>query len=166
MMRSARALAYLGLLSMPLLPVSAQRNNQRLAHAALVGKIEEMFVNQVVKQMALTPAELPRFRKVALAWADKRGGLEAQERDLRAALNEQMRPGVAAVADSVGKLVAALNDNRVAYAESFRDEMHELTPILSPVQLGQYQIVRDRFLQRIKDIQQQRPQAPVGGPSL
>jgi hypothetical protein len=69
----------------------------------------------------------------------------------------ELRPGVAANPDNVSRFVDGLNVNRVAYAETFRDEMKELAPILSPVQRGQFQVARDRLLQRVRDLQSQRP---------
>jgi hypothetical protein len=57
----------------------------------------------------------------------------------------------------VSHLVDAINVNRIAYAETFRDEMRDLTPVLTPVQRGLFQLSRDRLLARVKDLQQQRP---------
>jgi hypothetical protein len=144
-------------------PMRAQANaGQPRPRAALLQDINRMFLNQVVREMALSPDQVPRFERVVSMWAQKRNTLEAEERRLRQALAGEQRPGVAANQDSVSRFVDALNDIRVDYASTFRDEMRELTPILSPVQRGQFQIARDRFLQKVKDLQQQRPGA--GGP--
>ena len=107
--------------------------------------------------MALTVDQQPRFRRVVSSWAQKRGALEVEERQLRQSLKRELTPGVAANPDSVSRFVDDLNANRVAYAETFRDEMRDLTPILTPVQRGQFQVRRDQLLQRIRDLQQQRP---------
>jgi hypothetical protein len=143
-------------------PLTAQREGaggQRPGanRTRLLQNIEQVFLNQVTAEMALTADQQPRFRRVVTSWAQKRATLEAEERQLRQALRRELTPGVAANPDSVSRYVDALNDNRVAYTETFRDEMHELTPILNPVQRGQFQIRRDQLLQRIKDLQQQRP---------
>jgi hypothetical protein len=138
-------------------PLVAQRQgNQRPARAALVRNIEEIFLNRVSRVMALTPEQQPRFQRVVLAWAQKRASLEIEEHQLRQALNRELTPGVAANPDSVSRFVDALNANRVAYAESFRDEMRELTPILNAVQRGQFQVARDQLLQKVRELQQQR----------
>jgi len=150
-------------------PASAQRGLKQQQQAPLgaanrpllLQEIQRRFMNQARTQMGLTAEQLPRFQKVVSSWAQKRVALEADERRLRQALNEQYRLGVAANPDSAAKFVDAINDNRVDYATTFRDEMRELTPILSPVQRGQFQLIRDRLLTQIRDLQQKRPD---GGP--
>jgi hypothetical protein len=97
--------------------------------------------------------------------AGKRRDMERQERDLRQALNRQLRPGVAADADSVARLVDGLTEQRVAYAETFREEMREVAAILTPVQRGQYLLLRDRLMQRVQEIRQSRPGARTSPPS-
>ena len=137
-------------------PASAQVKPGPRPRAQLLQQIDQMFLNQVTREMALSPDQVPRFQRVVSTWAQKRAMLEEEERRLRQALAGELRPGVAANPDSVSKFVDAMNDNRVDYANSFRDEMRELTPILSPVQRGQFQVARDRLLQRVKELQQQR----------
>jgi hypothetical protein len=138
-------------------PLAAQRpGNPRPARAALVRDIEQIFLTRVTRVMALTPEQQPRFQRAVLAWAQRRESLETEERQLRQSLNRELTPGVAANPDSVSRFVDALNANRVAYAESFRDEMRELAPILNPVQRGQFQVARDQLLQKVRELQQQR----------
>lgn len=138
-------------------PLAAQRpGNPRPARAALVRDIEQIFLTRVTRVMALTPEQQPRFQRAVLAWAQKRESLETEEHQLRQSLNRELTPGVAANPDSVSRFVDALNANRVAYAESFRDEMRELAPILNPVQRGQFQVARDQLLQKVRELQQQR----------
>jgi hypothetical protein len=138
-------------------PLAAQRpGNPRPARAVLVRDIEQIFLTRVTRVMALTPEQQPRFQRVVLAWAQRRESLETEERQLRQSLNRELTPGVAANPDSVSRFVDALNANRVAYAESFRDEMRELAPILNPVQRGQFQVARDQLLQKVRELQQQR----------
>lgn len=124
---------------------------------ALLEEINRRFLNQVVAEMGLTEAQIPRFKQVVISWAQKRATLELEERQLHQALvGGELRPGVAANPDSVSRFVDGINAVRVEYAETFRDEMRDLTPILTPVQRGQFQIRRDQFLQRVRDLQQQR----------
>jgi hypothetical protein len=162
------ALALLGVFAAAQ-PARAQKG-ARIAPArqALLETINRRFMNQVIKEMALTPEQVPRFQRVVLSWAQKRSALEEEERRLHQALTgDELRPGVAANPDSVSREVDGINAVRVKYAEAMRDEMLELAPILSPVQRGQFKIRRDQFLQRVRDLQQQRPGgAPTdpGGP--
>ena len=164
-MRGRRNGAALLLCVLGAAPLLAQGRVQRPGRTVLVQNIEQLFLKQVTTEMALTPDQQGRFQRVVLSWAQKRSQLEAEERELRQSLRRELTPGVAANPDSVSRFVDALNNNRVAYAESFRDEMHELTPILNPVQRGQFQVRRDQLLQRIRELQQQRPggalQTPV-----
>jgi len=128
--------------------------------ALLRGRIEEQFVRRIQEEMGLSDEATARMQRVVTAWATRRRTLEREEMRLRQALNGQLRPGVAANSDSVGSYVDALNENRVAYAQSFRDEMKELTPILTPVQRGQFQQMRDRLMLRMEEIQNQGKAPP------
>lgn len=118
--------------------------------------VEERFALQVKEQLGLTDDQAGRLRVAMAGIADKRRTMERQERALRQALNRQLRPGVAADADSVGRLVDMLTEHRVAYAETFREEMREVATILGPVQRGQYLLLRDRLIQRVQEIRQSR----------
>jgi Spy/CpxP family protein refolding chaperone len=118
--------------------------------------VEERFALQVKEQLGLTDDQAGRLRGAMAGIADKRRTMERQERALRQALNRQLRPGVAADADSVGRLVDVLTELRVAYAETFREEMREVAAILTPVQRGQYLLLRDRLIQRVQEIRQSR----------
>ena len=145
-------------LAAPLAGQAGARTNRRV----MVQTVEQAFLDQVTREMGLTEEQVPRFQRVVKLWAQKRAGLEAEERQARQGLNLQLRPGVAANPDSVGRFVDLLNANQVTYAESYRDEMRDLTPVLNPVQRGIFQIARDRLLQRVKEIKQQRAGALRG----
>ena len=118
--------------------------------------VDERFGLQVKEQLGLTDDQAGRLRAAMAGIAEKRRTMERQERVLRQALNRQLRPGVAADADSVGRLVDVLTEQRVAYAETFREEMREVAAILTPVQRGQYFLLRDRLIQRVQEIRQSR----------
>lgn len=126
----------------------------------LRGQIEQQFARRIQTEMGLSDETATRMQRVVSSWATRRRALEAEEMRLRQALNGQLRPGVAANGDSVGSYVDDLTANRVNYAQSFRDEMKELTPILTPVQRGQFQLLRDRLLLRMREVQQQGQIAP------
>jgi hypothetical protein len=128
--------------------------------ALLRGRIEEQFVRRIQADMGLSDEATGRMQRVVTTWATRRRALEREEMRLRQALNGQLRPGVAANGDSVGSYVDALNENRVAYAQSFRDEMKELAPVLTPVQRGQFQQMRDRLMLRMEEVQKQGKAPP------
>jgi hypothetical protein len=96
----------------------------------------------------------------------RRRAFEAEQRELKRALSAQMRPGVAAQPDSVQKLVLRLLDLRVSHAESYREEYRELG-FLSPVQRAQYVMLRERMLDTLRRVREDRLQrrGPAGPPS-
>lgn len=160
-MRRLAAIVAGGLLIGSAPQVMAQVGAPGARSAVLRERIEEVFQRRVREELALTDDQAARTARVLSAWAERREAIENEERVMRAALNAQLRPGVAAVADSVSRMVDRMTTNRVAYMESFRDEMRELTPILTPVQRGQFLLMRDRLLERVREMQQQR--LPAGG---
>lgn len=139
-------------------PLTAQTPRPR---QALRSQIEETFLQRISTTLGTTPDQNQRMREVILRAGEVRRDLEQEERDLRARLQRELRPGVAARPDSVSMLVDGITRNRIAYAQSFHDEMQELAPILTPVQRGLYLQMRDQLLMRVRDLQQAR-QAPPG----
>lgn len=128
-------------------PIRAERLRQQ---------IETRFGERLKEELGLTPDQSTRLRVVLAGLAVRRRSMEQEERVLRQALAAQLRPGIAASPDSVAKLVDALTTHRLTYAQTFKDEMRELTGILSPVQRGQYLLLRDRLMQRIIEAQRER----------
>ena len=118
-------------------------------------RIEERFAQRVQEQLGLTDEQTTKLRATSREYGDRRRGLEARERDLRLALTGQLRPGVAANPDSVARLTKALLDLRVDYAKTWRDEMDNLS-YLTPVQRAQLYVMRDRLLQRVQEIRNER----------
>ncbi|MGH7561280.1 MAG: hypothetical protein ACRENB_09690 [Gemmatimonadales bacterium] len=121
--------------------------------------VEDRFAAQIREQLGLSDDQSARMRGAMATIAARRRTMELEERALRQALARQLRPGIAANPDSVTRLVDGLTEHRVAYAQTFRDEMRELSAILNPIQRGQYLLLRDRLMQRVQEIRQQR-----GGP--
>lgn len=136
-------------------PVRAERLRQM---------VEQRFGERVKEQLGLSDDQALKVRAALGQLAIRRRGMERQERAMRQALASQLRPGVAADADSVARLVDALTNQRIAYAQTFRDEMRELSAILNPVQRGQYLMMRDRLMQRVQELQQGRNDLPPPAP--
>jgi hypothetical protein len=118
--------------------------------------VETAFATRLQQELGLDAATSERVRTVLTEWGGSRQALEVEERQLRVALQRQLRPGIAADADSVSKLIDRLMANRVAYAESFQGEMRALSPLLTPAQRGQFLLLRDQVLQRVRAIQAER----------
>lgn len=134
-------------------PVRAQR---------LRRLIEEKFAERLTVELRLSDEQATKVRAILATWATKRRAMERDDRQLRQQLGAQMRPGVAANPDSVNRVVDALANGRIAYAETFRDEWKELGTVLTPVQRGQYVLMRDRLMQRVQQVVAER-RAQVGG---
>ncbi|HKU63119.1 MAG TPA: hypothetical protein VJQ44_18100 [Gemmatimonadales bacterium] len=122
---------------------------------ALRQRIEERFAQRVQEQLGLSDEQAKKLRATSQEYGDRRRTMEARERDLRVALTGQLRPGVAANQDSVARLTKALVDLRVDYANTWRDEMSALS-YLTPVQRAQLYVMRDRLLQRVQEIRDER----------
>ena len=129
--------------------------------AQVIQAIERRFWARVVEDLGLSDEQADRLRTTVREYSLRRRDLERREGELKQALARQLRPGVAADQDSVAKLTDAFLELRVAYAQSFRDEHREVGGYLDPVQQAQLLVVRERLMQRIRQIQQQRQdQAP------
>jgi hypothetical protein len=134
-------------------PVSAQQDPPPRS-AALRRELEQRFVAQMRDQLQLSSDQETRVRGIMSGYAERRGALEDEQRDMRQALNSQLRPGIAANGDSVAKLVDGIAAGRVSYARLVQDELRELTTVLTPVQRGQLFLLRDRVLQRVQEMRQ------------
>ena len=75
---------------------------------ALRQQIEDRFAERIKAEIGLTDQQLGRLRATSTTYGSRRRDLAAQERTLRGALADQMRPGVAANQDSVSKLTDGL----------------------------------------------------------
>ena len=120
--------------------------------------IEERFGERLTLELGLSDDQAAAVRGVLSSWAIKRRTLEREDRRLKQDLAAAMRPGVAANDETVNRLVDALMNARVAYVQTFKDELKDLTTVLTPVQRAQYVLLRDRLLQRVQEVRNQRQQ--------
>jgi hypothetical protein len=122
-------------------------------------RIEERFAARVREELGLTDQQAARLRETVGSYFVKRRGFEADERRLRQALAGQLRPGVAANPDSVGRITEGLADLKVRYAQTYKDELRELSGYLDPVQRAQFFLMRERLLERVRNVQDERQDA-------
>lgn len=135
--------------------------------AVLRQQIETRFAQQIQATLGLSDEQTVKLRATFNTYAPKRRAMEQEERGLKRGLQGQLRPGIAANSDSVGKLVDRLLELKVTYAKSFVEEDREMAKFLTPVQRAQYQMLRERLMARIEEVRQQRQQrlqAGAGGP--
>ena len=138
-------------------PIAAQqRAGQGRQRVQMLQAIERRFLARVVEDLGLTGDQASRLRQTVREFSQQRRDLERTERELKQALARQLRPGIAADQDSVAQLTDALLQLKVDYAGTFRDEHREVGSYLNPVQQAQLLVVRERLMQRIRAIQQQR----------
>jgi hypothetical protein len=125
-------------------------------------RLEERFALRVQEELNLSTDQMSRLRSTSREFAGRRREMEARQRELRRALADQMRPGVAADKDSVAKLTDGLIDLRVDYARTLKDEMIQLGKFLDPVQRAKLLVVRQRLIERVQTLRQERQEG--GGP--
>src|SRR2546425_3267081 len=76
-----------------------------------------------------------------------------------------MRPGVAANADSVRRLMDGMRAGREQMLKIERDEDREMGGYLNPVQRARYQQLRERFMQRVNEMRaERRERREMGAP--
>ena len=119
-------------------------------------RLEERFALRVQEEINLSTDQMSRLRSTSREFAGRRRKLEAQQRDLRRALADQMRPGIAADKDSIAKLTDGLVELRVDYARTLKDEMAELGKFLDPVQRAKLLLVRDRLIERVQTLRERQ----------
>lgn len=155
--RQAGALALAAALLVVPAVATAQGGGGRPNAERLREMVEERFAAQMQAELSLTDEQSGRVRRILAASAERRRGMEREERAAQAALRDQLRPGVAAQTDSLTRLLDKLTTIRISFAQAAKDEMRELGTVLTPVQQAQFLLLRDRMMSRAQDVRMQRP---------
>ncbi len=129
-------------------------------------QIEERFGQRVQAELGLTDQQMDRLRSSERASRDRRLAFADREQDLRRAVGDQLKPGVAANADSLNRLLDAIAQNHVARAQEEQQELRELGQFLTPVQRARLLIMRQRFMQNVQAIREGRWNPPAGRPGF
>ncbi len=154
-------LAVAGAAALLVSPVAAQDTVPEPVRAERLRQlIEDRFAERLALELGLTDEQTGRVQGILANWAARRRTLEREERRLRMTLMSQMRPGVAADEAVVTRTLDAMLEGRAAYVQTFRDELRDLSAVLSPIQRAQYLLLRDRLAQRVDDIRRERPGPP------
>ncbi len=134
-------------------PLAAQGERDTHPRAMeLRERIERRFAERVKEELGLTDEQAARLKAIAAEHGGHRRELRHREQDLRAALDAQIRDGATSDQDSVARLTKELLNLRVEYAESWREEMGELSSFLTPVQRARLLVMRERLLQRVHEM--------------
>lgn len=131
----------------------------------LMAQIQERFAERVQARLGLTNQQMDRLRAEMRTNRDQHQRLQGQEQDLRRAIGEQLRPGVAANQDSLSRLLDAVAANHVARAQLEQQELRDLS-FLSPVQRAQLLLMRQMLLQRVETIREGRSMGGTGRPGF
>ena len=130
---------------------------------ALRREVERRFGERVRMDLALSDQQMEQLRAHQGTFMPQRRELLLRQRHLRMALQQQMRPGVEADADSVRRLNDALRENRGRIFALEQDEEAKLSQFLTPVQLAQYRQLRERFVERVNELRRRGGPGPAGG---
>jgi len=158
----------LGLLLAPAL--AAQQDSATVPDSAererLQQEIERRFGAVVQQRLGLTNDQADRLRDTEERFRTRRRAIVRQQLLLRFGLQDQMRPGQAANADSVRRLMDAIQANRSDLLRLDQDQDREMAGYLTPVQRAQYQMLRERLLQRLQEVRRERARPGEGRPGV
>lgn len=150
------------ILSLWLVATPLWAQNQGPRREALMSQISERFMENYRQQAGLTPDQYQKFRTVAERSFQQRRERQQTEQRLWRALEEQMRPGIAANPDSVTKLLDAIVAARAGALDQIRADQKEYATFLSPVQRAQLFLAIERLQRNIEDMMRRR----MGGGGL
>jgi hypothetical protein len=125
-------------------------------------QVMERLVQSFRTQAGLTPEQDERFRVVVARSLQQRRQLEQQERMLWRALQDQMRPGVAANPDSLTGLLDGLLAAQQSRVDQARDEQREYAAFLTPIQRAQLTLMLQQLQRQIEQVLQRRPMRQGG----
>ena len=117
----------------------------------LRAEVRDRFRARAHELLGLNADQAVRFDSaLSRAWAERTQDMMSRRR-INMALQEQMRPGVAANSDSVSKLLDARQRVTQSLFQVDDREDREMAGFLNPVQRAQYQEFRQRFRERIAE---------------
>lgn len=119
-------------------------------------QIEQRFGAVVQRQLGLTNDQANHLRATEERFRPRRRAVQRQQLLLRLGLQDQMRPGQAADADSVRRLMDAMQANRAELLRIDQEQEQEMSGYLTPVQRARYQMLRERLLQRLQEVRRER----------
>jgi len=132
----------------------------------LRGQIEQRWYERVQTQLSLTDPQMDKLKTAERSARDRRQALNDHEQDLRQAVGEQLKPGVAANGDSLSRLLDAIAQNHVQRAQEEQQELRDLAQFLTPVQRARLLIMRQGLMQRVQAIREGRWNPPAGRPGV
>jgi Spy/CpxP family protein refolding chaperone len=120
--------------------------------AAIRAQIEARWGQRIQSELGLTDPQMERLRTSTRANEDRHRESNRREADLMRGVMDQLRPGVAANADSLGRMLDAIATIRVQRAQSDQQELRELGQFLTPVQRARLLLMRRQLMDRVDQI--------------
>ncbi len=119
-------------------------------------QVIERFIRNYRTQAGLTDEQAAQFQQTLRQSMEANAKLQQRERSAWRALEDQMRPGVAADADSVIVLLDALVQVAQDRVEQMRGDQQAYAEFLAPVQRAQLTLAWRRLQNQIQRMQQRR----------
>lgn len=158
-----RTIAYVLAVGMWLTPVLSAQNPQMMQRREqLQHQVMQRFMENFRTQAGLTDEQFQRFQELTGRFLEQRTQLQAQERRMWMALGGQMRPGIAADADSVAALIEGLIGVQEQQVQLAREEQEQFSAFLTPVQRGQLMIAWRRLQMQIEGVRGRMMGPPDG----
>jgi hypothetical protein len=154
-----RALWALGILALCAPRLAAQDSTAVVDSSRrerLQRQIETRFGQVVQQQLGLTDDQMTQLKATEDRFRPQRQALIRGQARVRTSLQAQMRPGEAADADSVRKLMDALQANRAELLRLDEAQDREMSAYLTPVQRARYQFLRERLIRRLQEVRRER----------
>jgi len=129
----------------------------------LLREFRQRWHEHVQEELGLTPDQAAKLQATEDRFATERRPIAQNQRQVQMALHEQLRPGVAADADSVNRLMATWDQNRGSLLRMEQEQDQEMAGYLSPVQRARYQMMRQQLQERIGEMRRRHRDA-IGGP--
>jgi len=158
-----RALTLTALLAIALTSVGQAQQGQMRQRQRLQQQVMQRYMQSYRQQAGLSDDQFRQFTEMTGRAFSQRAELREQERALWQALEEQMRPGVAADADSLTKLMDDIVEIQNEIVETERENQEELAKFLTPVQRAQLMLSQRRLQMNIEEIMRQRREGGGGG---
>ncbi|HXQ29061.1 MAG TPA: Spy/CpxP family protein refolding chaperone [Gemmatimonadales bacterium] len=158
----ARWLVALALILGPTLGAQQPTDSTGGPPPRLLQEFRKRWHEHVQQELALTPDQATKLQATEDRFAADRRPIAQSQRQVQQALREQLRPGAAADADSVTKLLAARDQGRTALMKLEQDEDQEMAGYLTPVQRARYQMMRQQLQERISEMRRHRRDQMLG----
>ena len=144
-------------------PVVSGQQGQMRQRQMLQQQVMQRYMQNYKQQAGLNDKQFQDFTQLTERAFNERRELQQRERVLWQALEGQMKPGVAADADSLVGLIDAIFDVQQELIETERRDQADMAEFLTPVQRAQLMLSQRRLQNSIQNVMRNRQQNMEGG---